>query len=351
MALDRQNYAGNGSDINEPYQAAASRYDATEYRRAGTTGLFLPPLSLGLWYNFGDNRPFQTMREVARRAFDGGITHFDLANNYGPPPGSAEENFGRILAKDLGRYRDELIISTKAGYRMHQGPYGEWGSRKALLSSLDASLGRMGLDYVDIMYSHRPDPDTPVEETVAALDAAVRSGKALYGALSNYTPEQTAAAVAVARDLGVPLVLHQPRYSMLDRRPEPELARVTADAGIGMIAFSSLAQGLLTDRYLAGVEIERATPRPFFDPKLAASEEMVTRLQGLAAVAKQRGQSLSQLALSWLLQRPNLTSALIGVSTVAQLEENLGVLAAAPLSEAELAEIDRHIAAQGEALV
>ncbi|HEX6919993.1 MAG TPA: L-glyceraldehyde 3-phosphate reductase [Actinomycetes bacterium] len=325
-----------------PFTAADDRYDRLPYRRTGRSGLKLPAVSLGLWHNFGDDKPLETQRAILRRAFDLGVTHFDLANNYGPPYGSAELNFGRILREDLAPYRDELIISTKAGYDMWPGPYGEWGSRKYLLSSLDQSLSRMGLDYVDIFYSHRFDPETPLEETMGALDAAVRQGKALYAGISSYSPRRTAEAAAILRDLGTPLLIHQPSYSMLNRWIEEGLLDVLGREGVGCIAFSPLAQGLLTSRYLHGVpEDSRAAQDKSLDPDML-SEQNLARVRALAAIAERRGQSLAQLALAWALRDPRMTSVLIGASSVAQLEQNLAALDNLDFTADELAEIDRH---------
>ncbi|MET7756011.1 L-glyceraldehyde 3-phosphate reductase [Streptomyces sp. NPDC005389] len=323
------------------YRASADRYDSMEYRRSGRSGLKLPAISLGLWHNFGDDRALDTQRAILRRAFDLGVTHFDLANNYGPPPGSAELNFGKLFAQDFAPYRDELIVSTKAGYEMHPGPYGEWGSRKYLLSSLDASLNRMGLDYVDIFYSHRFDPHTPLEETMGALASAVQQGKALYVGVSSYTSEQTAEAARILREMGVPALIHQPSYSMINRWTEEDgLLDTLEEAGMGCISFVPLAQGLLTDKYLKGIpEGSRATQGKSLDPNLL-SDEVLRRLRGLADIAGRRGQSLAQLALSWVLRDERMTSALIGASSVAQLEENVAALAAAPLTSDELVEID-----------
>ncbi len=323
------------------YRAAADRYDSMEYRRSGRSGLKLPAISLGLWHNFGDDRALDTQRAILRRAFDLGVTHFDLANNYGPPPGSAELNFGKLFAQDFAPYRDELIISTKAGYEMHPGPYGEWGSRKYLLSSLDASLNRMGLDYVDIFYSHRFDPHTPLEETMGALASAVQQGKALYVGVSSYNSEQTAEAARILREMGVPALIHQPSYSMINRWTEDDgLLDTLEAAGMGCISFVPLAQGLLTNKYLKGIpEGSRATQGKSLDPNLL-SDEVLRRLRGLADIAGRRGQSLAQLALSWVLRDERMTSALIGASSVAQLEENVAALAAAPLTSDELTEID-----------
>ncbi|WP_418958864.1 L-glyceraldehyde 3-phosphate reductase [Streptomyces tritici] len=323
------------------YRAAADRYDHMEYRRSGRSGLKLPAVSLGLWHNFGDDRTLDSQRAILRRAFDLGVTHFDLANNYGPPPGSAELNFGKIFAQDFAPYRDELIVSTKAGYLMHPGPYGEWGSRKYLMSSLDASLKRMGLDHVDIFYSHRFDPHTPLEETMGALASAVQQGKALYVGVSSYNSEQTAEAARILTEMGVRPLIHQPSYSMINRWTEEDgLLDTLEAAGMGCIAFVPLAQGLLTDKYLKGIpEGSRATQGKSLDPNLL-SEEVLRRLRGLAEIAQRRGQSLAQLALSWVLRDERMTSALIGASSVAQLEENVAALSAAPLTEEELKEID-----------
>jgi L-glyceraldehyde 3-phosphate reductase len=309
--------------------------------------LKLPAVSLGLWHNFGHDRPLEAARAIVRRAFDLGITHFDLANNYGPPYGSAEENFGRLLAQDLAPYRDELLISTKAGYDMWPGPYGEWGSRKYLLASLEQSLKRMGLDYVDIFYSHRFDPDTPLEETMGALDAAVRQGKALYAGISSYSAEKTRDAAAILRDLGTPLLIHQPSYSMLNRWIEPDLLDVLGEEGIGCIVFSPLAQGMLTDRYLDGIpEGSRASRDSSLSPDLL-SEEALEKIRSLNEIAQRRGQSLAQLALAWALRDRRVTSALVGASSVAQLETNVAALDRLELSPDELAEIDRHATDSG----
>jgi L-glyceraldehyde 3-phosphate reductase len=326
------------------YSAADDRYDSMTYRRTGRSGLDLPVLSLGLWHNFGDDVPFDRQREILRRAFDLGITHFDLANNYGPPYGSAETNFGRHLADDFRPYRDELVISTKAGYDMWPGPYGQGGgSRKYLLSSLDQSLRRMGLEYVDIFYSHRPDPTTPLEETMGALDTAVRSGKALYAGISSYSPEQTRRAAEILADLGTPLLIHQPSYSMLNRWVEREdLLGALADVGSGCIAFSPLAQGMLTDKYLGGVpEGSRASQGKSLSPDLL-TEQTLTHVRALDGLAKERGQSLAQMALAWALRDPRMTTVLIGASSVAQLEQNVGALDHLAFSDDELAAIDRH---------
>jgi L-glyceraldehyde 3-phosphate reductase len=311
------------------------------YRRSGRTGLQLPEISLGLWHNFGFDRPIDTQRAILRRAFDLGVNHFDLANNYGPPAGSAETNFGRIFADDFRPYRDELVISTKAGYYMWEGPYGEWGSRKYMLASLDQSLGRMGLDYVDIFYSHRPDPNTPIEETVGALATAVQQGKALYAGISSYSPEQTRAAVAAIAEHKVPIVIHQPRYNMFDRRMENGLLEALDETGMGSIVFSPLAQGLLTDRYLDGnVPSDSRAAQNHFLSSTSISEEYLKKARALNEVARDRGQSLAQLALSWVLRHPQVTSALIGASSVRQLEQNIAALQAAPLSAEELAAIE-----------
>ncbi|MFC5502003.1 aldo/keto reductase [Lysinimonas soli] len=324
-----------------PYLAAADRYDSKmPYPRVGRSGLRIPEISLGLWNNFGSDRPLDTQRAILRRAFDLGVTHFDLANNYGPTPGAAERNFGLILRDDFLPYRDELVISTKAGYEMWDGPYGEWGSRKYLLSSLDQSLARMGLDYVDIFYSHRPDPETPIEETMGALATAVRSGRALYAGISNYDPQQTKAAYVALQAEGIPLLIHQPRYNMFDRKIEHGLFPVLDEIGAGSIVFSPLAQGMLTDRYLHGIpdDSRAATGRWIDESHISAS--YLERVRALDAIAKGRGQTLAQLALTWVLRHPQVTSALIGASSVAQLESSLGAVGAAPLSDEELAAIE-----------
>ncbi|MDG4859754.1 L-glyceraldehyde 3-phosphate reductase [Streptomyces sp. T-3] len=323
------------------YLAAQDRYNSMEYRRTGRSGLKLPAISLGLWHNFGDDKGLDNQRAILRRAFDLGVTHFDLANNYGPPAGSAELNFGKLLAQDFAAYRDELVISTKAGYLMHPGPYGEWGSRKYLMSSLDASLKRMGVDYVDIFYSHRFDPDTPLEETMGALASAVQQGKALYVGVSSYNSEQTAEASRILKEMGVRPLIHQPSYSMINRWTEDDALLDTLEAeGMGCISFVPLAQGLLTGKYLKGIpEGSRATQGKSLDPGLL-SEEVVRRLNGLNDIAGRRGQSLAQLALNWVLRDERMTSALIGASSVKQLEENVAALSGAKLTEAELAEID-----------
>ncbi|MEU0134064.1 L-glyceraldehyde 3-phosphate reductase [Streptomyces sp. NPDC006296] len=323
------------------YLPDASRYDSMKYRRTGRSGLKLPAVSLGLWHNFGDDRGLDSQRAILRRAFDLGVTHFDLANNYGPPPGSAELNFGKIFHQDFAAHRHEIIVSTKAGYRMHPGPYGEWGSRKYLLSSLDASLRRTGLDHVDIFYSHRFDPATPLEETMGALASAVSRGKALYAGVSSYNAEQTAEAARILREMGVPALIHQPSYSMVNRWVEADgLLDALETAGMGCISFAPLAQGLLTDKYLAGIpEGSRASQGKSLDPGLL-SDEMLRRLRGLNDIAGGRGQSLAQLALNWVLRDSRMTSALIGASSVRQLEENVAALAAPALTADELAEID-----------
>ncbi|GAA3754224.1 L-glyceraldehyde 3-phosphate reductase [Spinactinospora alkalitolerans] len=326
------------------YQADPARYDdRMPYRRTGRSGLDLPEVSLGLWHNFGDDRALDTQRAILRRAFDLGITHFDLANNYGPPPGSAELNFGRILREDLRPYRDELVISTKAGYDMWPGPYGQGGSRKYLLASLDQSLARMGLDHVDIFYSHRFDPDTPLEETMAALDQAVKSGRALYAGISSYSSERTAQAVAILRDMGTPLLIHQPSYSMVNRWIEEEgLLDALEREGAGCIAFSPLAQGMLTDKYLSGIpEGSRAGAGKSLSPDWL-TEDSLGRIRALNEIAQRRGQSLAQLALAWALRDRRVTSVLIGASSVAQLEDSIAAVHAPELTDKELAEIDAH---------
>ncbi len=328
---------------HDPWTAARERYSAMPYRRVGSSGLLLPAISLGLWYNFGDNRPFDGQREVLRYAFDRGITHFDLANNYGPPYGSAEENFGRMLRRDFKPYRNELIISTKAGWDMWPGPYGQLGGRAYLLASLDESLDRLGLDYVDVFYSHRIDPVTPLEETIGALDTAVRSGKTRYVGISSYSAAKTAEAAAIARQMGTPLVIHQPSYSLLNRWIEGGLTTELANAGMGAIAFTALGQGLLTDRYLQrpAADVDRATARPTFDDEVV-TDEVTGRLRGLAAIAERRGQTLAQLALAWVLREPVVASTLVGASSVAQLEENLGALANLDFTTEELSEINEY---------
>ena len=329
------------------YAPSLGRYDRMLYRRTGASGLLLPAISLGMWWNFGGDRPFEVSRAIVRRAFDLGITHFDLANNYGPPYGSAEETFGRMLDRDLRPYRDELVISTKAGYDMWPGPYGEWGSRKYLLASLDQSLARMGLDYVDIFYSHRYDPETPLEETVGALDTAVRQGKALYAGISSYPAEKTREAAALLDALGARLLIHQPSYSMLNRWIEPELLDAVGELGIGCICFSPLAQGMLTDKYLDGIpEGSRASRSASLSPDLL-SDDALAKIRALGEIATARGQSLAQLALAWALRDPRMTSTLIGASSVAQLEENVAALEDLELSGEELAEIDRYATESG----
>ncbi|WP_423923381.1 aldo/keto reductase [Frigoribacterium sp. 2-23] len=324
-----------------PYVADDERYSRLDYVRTGRSGLKLPRISLGLWNNFGFDRPLETQRDIVLRAFDRGVTHFDLANNYGPPPGSAESQFGRIMAANLRPYRDELIISTKAGYDMHPGPYGDFGSRKYLLSSLDASLGRLGLDYVDIFYSHRPDPETPIEETMGALATAVRQGKALYAGISNYDPEQTRAAITALEAEGVPLLIHQPRYNMFDRAPEDGLFDTLLEHGVGSIVFSPLAGGLLTGRYLSGSAPQgsRAAEGRWFTED-ALSETYLSRVRSLNEIAEARGQSLAQLSLAWVLRQPAVTSALIGASSVSQLDDSLDALHGAALTDDELAAIE-----------
>ncbi|MET4781438.1 L-glyceraldehyde 3-phosphate reductase [Glaciihabitans sp. UYNi722] len=323
------------------YTADADRYQSIEYTRVGRSGLKLPAVSLGLWNNFGFDRAVDTQRAILRRAFDLGVTHFDLANNYGPPAGSAETNFGRIFADDFRPYRDELIISTKAGYEMWDGPYGEWGSRKNMLSSLDQSLSRMGLDYVDIFYSHRPDPDTPIEETMGALATAVTSGKALYVGISNYNTEQTIAAHKALSAHNIPVLIHQPRYNMFDRHIETEgLLPVLDELGMGSIVFSPLAQGLLTDRYLAGIPADSRAAEGRWMNADNISETYLERARGLNEIAKGRGQSLAQLALNWVLRQPQVSSALIGASSVAQLENNIAAFDGTALSSDEIAAIE-----------
>jgi L-glyceraldehyde 3-phosphate reductase len=329
------------------YQPDATRYAAMQYRRSGRSGLRLPAVSLGLWHNFGGVDTFENQRAMLRRAFDVGITHFDLANNYGPPPGSAEENFGRLFAQDFVPYRDELIISSKAGYLMWPGPYGEWGSRKYLVASLDQSLKRMGLDYVDIFYSHRFDPDTPLEETMGALDYIVRSGRALYVGISSYNAEKTREAAAILRDLGTPCLIHQPRYNMFDRWIEDGLLEALTDEGIGCIVFSPLAQGLLTDKYLDGMPDDsragKLQGRFGWDARL--SEANLTRVRKLNEMAQARGQSMAQLAIAWVLRHPGMTWALIGASRVSQIDDAVGALDKLDFSDEELATIEGILAA------
>jgi L-glyceraldehyde 3-phosphate reductase len=324
------------------YVADAGRYDTTEYRRCGRSGLKLPPISLGLWQNFGDDQPLANSRAMLRRAFDRGVTHFDLANNYGPPYGTAETNFGRIFAEDFARHRHELVISTKAGYDMWPGPYGDLGSRKYLLDSLDQSLQRMRLDHVDIFYSHRFDPDTPLEETMGALDHAVRSGKTRYVGISSYGPRRTEEAVEILSQMGTPLLIHQPSYSMFNRWIEPELLGVLEREGVGCIAFSPLAQGLLTSKYLDGIpDDSRVRRSDSFDPGLV-SEENIQRARALNEIASGRGQTLAQMAIAWTLRDPRVTSSLIGASSVRQLDDSLGALDNLDFDDSELAEIDTH---------
>ncbi|WP_306839289.1 L-glyceraldehyde 3-phosphate reductase [Catenuloplanes nepalensis] len=313
------------------------------YRRSGRSGLKLPAISLGLWHNFGDTRPLETQREIVRRAFDLGVTHFDLANNYGPPAGSAESNFGRLLATDLKPYRDEIVISSKAGYHMWDGPYGEWGSRKQLVSSLDQSLTRLGVDYVDVFYHHRPDPETPLEESMSALDAIVRSGKALYVGISNYSAEQTTRAAEILRALGTPLLIHQPSYSMLNRWIERDgLLDALETAGAGCIAFSPLQQGLLTDRYLRGVPSDSRVATSHFLNESDLSDDTMDKVRALNEIASSRGQSLAQLALAWALRDPRMTSLIIGASSTTQLETNIAALGNLAFSDDELAEIEKY---------
>ncbi|MGO2053971.1 aldo/keto reductase [Glutamicibacter sp. 287] len=332
-------------DSHRPYVAAASRYENFGYRRVGDSGLVLPPLSLGLWWNFGDNRPFATQREVLRHAFDHGINHFDLANNYGPPAGSAEENFGRMMRKDFMPYRDELIISSKAGYEMWAGPFGTYGSRKYLLASAEASLKAMNLDYVDIFYSHRYDPKTPLEETIGALDTLVRQGKASYVGISSYSAERTAQAKAIAVELGTPLVIHQPSYNILNPWVEHGLLATLEKEDMGAIAFTPLAQGLLTDKYLNGTEVQRQGGRRSLEAQL--TDENLTKIHKLNDIAQRRGQSLAQMSLAWLLREGAATSVLIGASSTKQLDENLGALNNLQFTESELKEISE--IAQGDA--
>lgn len=317
------------------------RYQQMEYRRSGRSGIKLPAISLGLWHNFGDNTRVDNSRALLRHAFDHGITHFDLANNYGPPPGSAEENFGRILREDFRAHRDELIISTKAGYTMWDGPYGDWGSRKYLVASLDQSLKRMGLEYVDIFYHHRPDPETPLEETMRALDQVVRQGKALYAAISNYPADRAAEAIAILRDLGTPCLIHQPRYSMFERTPEQGLIQTLGDAGVGCIAFSPLAGGVLTDRYLQGIpDDSRVASGSKFLSENQLTDEKMEKVRKLNEIALQRGQKLAQMALAWVLRDDRVTSVLIGASKTAQIDDAVAMLASRQFDQAELAAIE-----------
>ena len=329
--------------MNAMYAPAEDRYNGASYRRCGRSGLLLPPISLGLWWNFGHDRALATSRAIVRSAFDLGVTHFDLANNYGPPYGSAEENFGRLMSSDLKPFRDELVISTKAGYDMWPGPYGEWGSRKYLLASLDQSLARMGLDYVDIFYSHRFDPDTPLEETMGALDTAVRQGKALYVGISSYSAEKTREAYEILESLGTRLLIHQPSYSMLNRWIEPDLVDSLGELGVGCIAFSPLAQGMLTDKYLGGIPEGSRASRPNYSlsPSLL-DEEALLKIRALNEIATRRGQTLAQMALAWVLRDDRVTSALIGASSVGQLEENLAAADKLDFTDEELEEIDRY---------
>ena len=323
-----------------PYVAAADRYDCLPYRRTGRSGLLLPAISLGLWQNFGGVDVLETQRAILRRAFDRGVTHFDLANNYGPPPGSAEENFGRLFADDFRPYRDEIVVSTKAGYLMWPGPYGEWGSRKYLVASLDQSLARMGLDYVDIFYSHRLDPATPLEETMMALDQVVRQGKALYAGISSYSPQATRQAAAILADLGTPCLIHQPAYSMINRWVEDGLLDTLKELGIGCIAFSPLAQGMLTDKYLRGIPEGSRVTRNESLPRRFLSDANLARIRGLNDIARSRGQTLAQMAIAWVLKDPRVTSALVGARSVDQLDDSLGALARLDFSDDELSRIE-----------
>lgn len=331
--------APGGGDIHRPYTAAADRYQGAEFRQVGASGLYLPPLSLGLWWNFGDNIPFDRQRELLRHAFDHGITHFDLANNYGPPYGTAETNFGRMMREDFRPYRDELIISSKVGWDMWPGPYGTLGSRKYVLASAEQSLTRMSIDYVDIFYSHRFDPVTPLEETIGALDTLVRQGKALYVGISSYSAERTAEAKAIARSLGTPLIIHQPAYSILNRWVEDGLTGVLREEGMGAIAFTPLAQGLLTDKYLGDGTADRAQNRSSL-PRERLSESGLAALRSLDVIAKERGQTLAQMAIQWVLRDPVVTSALIGASRTSQLDENLAALGGPAFSTDEIERID-----------
>ena len=323
------------------YLANEARYERMTYRRCGKSGLKLPEISLGLWHNFGGVDVFENYRTILQEAFDNGITHFDLANNYGPPAGSAEENFGVIFKKDFVQYRDELVVSSKAGYNMWAGPYGEWGSRKYLISSCDQSLKRMGLDYVDIFYSHRPDPDTPMEETMGALDSLVRQGKALYVGISNYTAEQSAEAIKILKDLGTPCIIHQPKYSMFERWVEGGLMDILGETGVGCIPFSPLAQGLLTNKYLKGIPVDSRAAKSYgFLQAEQVSEENINKVRQLNDLAQKRGQTLAQMALAWLLKDDRVTSVLIGVSSVDQLKDSLGCLASKAFSADELTKIN-----------
>ncbi|GAA1972129.1 aldo/keto reductase [Microbacterium pumilum] len=325
-----------------PHTAAPDRYASMTYVRSGRSGLLLPRISLGLWNNFGTTRGWETQRALVTHAFDRGITHFDLANNYGPPPGAAETAFGQIIGSDLKAYRDEIIVSTKAGYQMWDGPYGDWGSRKSMLASLDQSLQRTGLDYVDVFYSHRPDPETPIEETMGALATAVRQGKALYVGVSNYDADQMRAAVAALRAENIPLTIHQPRYNIFDRKPEHRLLDTIAEFGVGCIVFSPLAGGLLTDRYLQGVPADSRAAEGRWMTTSDISEVYLANARALTDLAQARGQTLSQLALAWVLRRPEVTSALVGASSTAQLDQNLAALESLEITAAELAVIDDH---------
>ncbi|WP_341933887.1 aldo/keto reductase [Microbacterium sp. LWO14-1.2] len=336
---DSPRFRPNVPELHRPYAADEGRYQQFEYRQVGSSGLYLPPISLGLWWNFGDNIPLDNQRTLLRHAFDRGITHFDLANNYGPPYGSAEKNFGRIFAEDFRPYRDELIISSKAGWDMWPGPYGDFASRKYILASAEQSLTRMGLDYVDIFYSHRVDPVTPIAETVGALDTLVRQGKALYVGISSYSAERTAEAVAVAKDLGTPLVIHQPAYSILNRWVEDGLTETLEQSGLGAIAFTPLAQGLLTDKYLGDGTADRAQKRGSL-PDAPLGEEALQILRSLNEIARERGQSLAQLALQWTLRTPVVASALIGASRPEQLDENIAAVNGPAFTDAELSRID-----------
>lgn len=329
-------------DFPVPHTPSRTRYVDAVYRRVGRSGLSLPAISLGLWQNFGEGRPFEVQRDIVRAAFDHGVTHFDLANNYGPPYGSAEEVFGRILASDLGAHRDEMVVSTKAGYDMWPGPYGEWGSRKHMIASLDQSLTRLGVDYVDIFYSHRADPETPLEETMGALHSVVVSGKALYAGISSYSPERTREAARILRDLGTPLLIHQPSYSLVNRWIEGGLLDVLAEVGAGCIAFSPLAQGLLTDKYLDGVPTGSRASAPGSMSSTPLDDPTRERLRALNAIAAERGQSLAQLALTWVLRDARVSSALVGASSVEQLLANLAAAHAAPLADDEISAIDEH---------
>ena len=326
------------------YVADSHRYDSMEYRRSGRSGIKLPAISLGLWHNFGGVDNFENSRAMLRRAFDLGITHFDLANNYGPPYGSAEENFGQIFKKDFRAYRDELIISTKAGWDMWRGPYGDLGSRKYLLASLDQSLARMGLDYVDIFYHHRPDPETPMEESMGALDTAVRSGRALYAGISAYNAEQTLQAVKILRELGTPCLIHQPKYSMFVREPEQGLLDVLGKEGVGCIVFSPLAQGLLSDRYLSGIPEDSRAARDFFLKKTSIDDKTIGKIRGLNEIARRRGQTLAEMAVAWVLRDPRVTSALVGTSKVSQVDDNVAALKNLKFAAEELQAIDAVLA-------